>query len=502
MANDSPLLSVIMIVKNEEKDLPLCLESVRGLANEIVVVDTGSTDRTVEMAQSLGARVVSHAWRDDFSEARNRSIGEATGRWLLWLDADDRVPDIEHGKIRRLVQGEDAVHLFIIENLYEGRKAQEFRQIRLFPRRPDLRFEGRIHETLSISAARTGLPSRVSDIRITHTGYSHAGKRHEKVMRNIALLEEEYQKYRRNPAVLMELGHAHYQLKDYDRAIQLYLEITTIPDAEQIQRDVYRSVPVFLGTAYYETGRREEARKWFKESLARFPEKIAAYYYLGKIALEEKDVRTVEAMFELVIRKEPDISTVASDYTGMKANAYAYIANLHFVRGEYQEALVLYAESEEKLGFAAYKYSTAAYAACKVQNLSKAVYFFAKAEGLNELTPDERSDFGVLLWGIARRDRAVMKWEEALLENPRCISAQNNYIDAIVELKEFKRGADFLGRLLEKEGASVELKFFRANLLKFAGDMEGAVNEAKAILEIDPDNAGVKEFLNSFIPHG
>ena len=336
-----PLLSVIMIVKNEEQELSHCLECVKGLADEILIVDTGSTDNTVAIARACGAKVISDPWQDDFSRARNRSIEEASGQWLLWLDADDRLADIEHGKIRRLLHGDPAAYLFIIENLYEGRKAQEFRQVRLFPKRKDIRFQGKIHESLTPTVAQSGLPVKTCEIRITHTGYSDAEKRREKVRRNLTLLTEEYHRFPHDPAVIMELGHTHFQLKDYASALKLYQEILALPDGEKTQQDVFRSVPIFIGTAYYEMRDYENAKIWFRRSVERFPEKIAAYYYLGRIALDEKDVTAVKAMFQLVILKEPDISTVASDYTGMKANAYAYIANLHFVRGEFEEALKL-----------------------------------------------------------------------------------------------------------------------------------------------------------------
>jgi glycosyltransferase involved in cell wall biosynthesis len=84
-------LSVCLIVKNEEKFLGQCLKSVRDLASQIVVVDTGSTDRTVEIAKEYGAEVYSFAWCDDFSAARNAALEHATGDWVLVLDADEEL---------------------------------------------------------------------------------------------------------------------------------------------------------------------------------------------------------------------------------------------------------------------------------------------------------------------------------------------------------------------------------------------------------------------------
>ncbi len=84
-----PLISLCMIVKNEEKNLPRCLESVRGLVDEIVVLDTGSEDNTVSVAESFGAKVYHMPWPGSFSAARNESLKKAGGNWILYLDADE-----------------------------------------------------------------------------------------------------------------------------------------------------------------------------------------------------------------------------------------------------------------------------------------------------------------------------------------------------------------------------------------------------------------------------
>src|SRR4030066_1633675 len=84
-----PTISVCMIVKNEEKFLAQCLKSVKDATDEIIIVDTGSADKTVEIAQSFGAKVYHHPWRNSFSEARNHSISYAVCDWILQIDADE-----------------------------------------------------------------------------------------------------------------------------------------------------------------------------------------------------------------------------------------------------------------------------------------------------------------------------------------------------------------------------------------------------------------------------
>src|SRR5438132_13758737 len=86
-----PRRSLCMIVRNEEQNLAACLESVADLMDEIVVVDTGSNDRTGDVARRFGARVFDFPWVDSFAAARNESLRRATGDWIFWLDADERI---------------------------------------------------------------------------------------------------------------------------------------------------------------------------------------------------------------------------------------------------------------------------------------------------------------------------------------------------------------------------------------------------------------------------
>jgi len=93
-----PRVSLCIIVKNEAHNLRDCVAPVADSVGDIVVVDTGSTDGTVEIARGLGARVFSFAWVDSFAAARNESLRHAVGDWVLWLDADDRVDEVNRGE--------------------------------------------------------------------------------------------------------------------------------------------------------------------------------------------------------------------------------------------------------------------------------------------------------------------------------------------------------------------------------------------------------------------
>ncbi len=377
---NNPTLSVIMIVKNEEKHLPICLDSIRGLADEIIVVDTGSTDGTIKIAEKYNANVCNQKWNGNFAFARNKSISEAKGKWLLWLDADDIIPATEHDKIREIIlTNESAAYSCVIENQYEGRPGQAFRQIRIFPSGRNILFEGKVHESLSTSIQNAGLKVVQTNIRIVHTGYNLASDREKKMKRNHELLLAEYSQSPDDLAVIMELGNSFFQLRDYKKAVELYLLIETIPDAKQKQHDIFNAVPVLLGTAYLEMGQKEDAKKQFQSAINRSSDNMTAYYYLGRIALLENNPDMMLSMFEKVAYLKPSVSTVASDITGMRANAFAFAGNLHFVRGNFERALNLFLESDKSNLPAAFQYETAVEAAVKSGKQELAVYFKNKA---------------------------------------------------------------------------------------------------------------------------
>src|ERR1019366_8922929 len=129
----------------EEKFLAQCLKSVRGFATQIVVVDTGSTDRTVEIAREFGAEIYSFPWCDDFAAARNAALEHATGDWILMLDADEELPSAQHAALLAdLKKSGVLAHRLPLVNA--GQNDGRSFVPRLFRNAPDVYYSGRIHE--------------------------------------------------------------------------------------------------------------------------------------------------------------------------------------------------------------------------------------------------------------------------------------------------------------------------------------------------------------------
>jgi len=189
-------LSVCMIAKDEAKYIRGAIESVQGLAYEVIVVDTGSTDDTQEIARAAGATVLSREWPGSFAAARNESLDAATGDWILILDADERLDKDSHDVIRALMAKEpQAAYELKIRNYADrGNKdtATEHYVVRLFPNNNALRFVGRIHEQLASHSPDYALIRRWNhEAIIWHLGYlPEVVQERGKSERNKALLEQ------------------------------------------------------------------------------------------------------------------------------------------------------------------------------------------------------------------------------------------------------------------------------------------------------------------------
>jgi hypothetical protein len=186
----APDLSLCLIVRDEAARLPACLDSVRALGAELVVVDTGSIDDTPRIARAAGARVHAIPWPGDFAAARNASLALATGRWVLVLDADETLAPASVEAIRRIVAGpaDHACSLVQRNLLPDGAGHVAVRIVRLFPNRPDLRFERPIHEQVNTSLERAGIRIVDTEIVLGHSGYADARMMPAKLARNRAII--------------------------------------------------------------------------------------------------------------------------------------------------------------------------------------------------------------------------------------------------------------------------------------------------------------------------
>jgi predicted Zn-dependent protease len=277
-------LSLCMIVRNEEQLLPGCLESVRGVVQELVVVDTGSTDRTPEIVRAHQGLLLRHAWREDFSAARNDSLKAATGDWILWLDADERLRPKEHGRLRRLIEGNASEDVFLVPIRSETPTGAQVTQgHRLFRNRRGIRFTGRIHEQVSPSfASARARMGRAADFTIDHLGYNFsADKLRSKYERNLGLLQAAKRQDPRDAYVRFCLGQALLLLGNAAGAeseIRAALgEMPSEPISKRLPDDIRAAAFNNLAQCALGRGAPEEALRRCAESMGLCPEQVTAH---------------------------------------------------------------------------------------------------------------------------------------------------------------------------------------------------------------------------------
>lgn len=236
MKNYKEILSAALIVKDESEKLALCLSSIKNYCGQIVVVDTGSSDNTPQIASRFGAEVYFKKWTDDFSESRNFALSHCRYPWILSIDADEYLENLniplEHLANQKIGGFQTSIINFLSDDP-NGEKS-EHKYTRLFRNHKKIRFEGRIHEQISESIAKTGFDILQSSTKIYHTGYINTS--HEKKQRNKDLLEKEISEIG-DDWNKFNLAETEFSMKNKDKAKELYLEVINSNQLEEIQID-------------------------------------------------------------------------------------------------------------------------------------------------------------------------------------------------------------------------------------------------------------------------
>jgi tetratricopeptide (TPR) repeat protein len=225
----SVLLSFCAIVKNEQNNLPRCLQSVRPYVDELIVVDTGSTDETVNIAHQYGAKVSHFAWCNDFAAARNHAISQASGDWILMLDADEELI-VRSDTFRELLTSSTASIAYALTLRNSNQKTGSLGGlfIRLFRNLEGLKYQGRFHETLywNQQPLTSHFLEKLKDLEILHYGYSDEQILKQKhINRNIPILEEIRQSEGLSTLQLYHLGQMYSEIGQPDNSRECFLEL-------------------------------------------------------------------------------------------------------------------------------------------------------------------------------------------------------------------------------------------------------------------------------------
>lgn len=345
----SRAVSLCMIVRNEASRLPRCLGSVADLVQEIVVVDTGSTDQTREVASRFGARVCEFTWRDDFSAARNESIRHAKSPWIFWLDADHWLDEANRQKLRRLLNDLPEENVGYLMQWHSpsdasGSQATLLDATQLFRNDPRIRWEYRIHEQIRPAILRSGGTTRRSDVVIYHSGYQDPREKRAKLHRNLRLLLLENQERPGDALTLFHLGWTYWQLGQPQQAFMpLWESLTRAAPGETIVRKTF----ALLVRCARQMGRPHEAFQICLQGRTHYPDDPELLFHEGQLRREAGDLAGAEQAFLRLVQLPPGSYIAASvdpGLTGYKgrcalAEVYRDAGRLEEAAAQWQAAL-------------------------------------------------------------------------------------------------------------------------------------------------------------------
>jgi glycosyltransferase involved in cell wall biosynthesis/predicted Zn-dependent protease len=306
-----PTVSACLIVKDEAANLGRCLTSLQGFVDEIVVVDTGSSDDTVAIATSFGAKVGHFAWCDDFAAARNASLALATSDWLLVIDADEELTITDHEAWLCLLRDRThAGHVLRLTDMDDrGMESSDTRVFRLFQNRPEMRFAGRLHESLNEGVAATGLPvADSSAARFRHHGYTQAALiGRDKGNRNVRLAERQVEERPADPMAWLHVARAYTQAGRHAEALAAYQSLDALPGGlASLPRHTWVMQVNARLELLRQMERRAEAETVLSEALAQLPGFPEFHYQRGELRVARGDLAGARRDFEACLVCEPD----------------------------------------------------------------------------------------------------------------------------------------------------------------------------------------------------
>ncbi len=293
-----------MIVRNEENILSACLESAADLVDEVVVVDTGSTDHTRDIARQFRARVFDFPWVDSFAAARNESLRHATGDWIFWLDADDRIDAANRTKLKRLFAGlgkeNKAFEMKYICLPKPGNVVTPIRKhVRLFRNHPQARWKNRIYEDIITSLTSLGASVVTTDISINHAGYQDPAVSARKFERDLRLLQLDYAEGIDKPFALFNMGRIYLAMgRAADALPMLRQSLECFDPGNRFARTLHR----FIVECHRLLGQKEEALAACVIGRTRFPLDLGLRAQEAQLREETGDLAGAECCYRHLLR--------------------------------------------------------------------------------------------------------------------------------------------------------------------------------------------------------
>jgi glycosyltransferase involved in cell wall biosynthesis/Flp pilus assembly protein TadD len=307
-------VSLCLIVRDESRNITACLQPLVPLVDEVIVVDTGSTDDTCTLASNLGAKVFHHPWNDSFAAARNHTLEHASGDYILWVDADDRF-DAENlselTTVLKSLQCSQTVYMMDVISRQATPIAHTesyTRHARLFPRLPQIRWEYRVHEQIVPSLQRNGCYLEFTSIKIRHLGYEDATRLAAKSARDLRLALRDAVDHPTDPVVQYNVAHGYVRQGNIDHSLLHYFQcLKYVKKCQDWVAVVFCEVVTLL----LHLGRVEDAHGIATSGLSNFPQCRDLLNVRGQVLLALGDIGGAERDFRAAIAAQSGESVAA-----------------------------------------------------------------------------------------------------------------------------------------------------------------------------------------------
>ncbi|MBP2650799.1 MAG: glycosyl transferase family 2 [Firmicutes bacterium] len=343
-------VSLCMIAKNEGKNLRRCLQSVIGVVDEMIVVDTGSTDNTCEIANEFGAKVERFAWNGSFSDARNRSIDLAKGDWILFLDADEELTPESGVLLPPLLERKGVSGYFLrIENYVGGNGVTEMAPdivFRLFRNKPEHRFHGAIHEQIADVILQHNKETQfvvAEDLVIRHYGFLDQQLiEKDKKNRNLRMVEEHIGETPDDKMLRFHYGVELYRVERYEQAANEFIKAA---EGIDVNTGYLPKLMRYVTQCYYNQKKYELALNIIKQGLAWFPTYADLHYFQGLIYYEQGEYGLAYMAFgkAVAVPKQPSHFATINGVNGFRA--YYFLGQIAEMFCNEEEALRNYVMS-------------------------------------------------------------------------------------------------------------------------------------------------------------
>ncbi|MBP2630533.1 MAG: methyltransferase protein [Firmicutes bacterium] len=345
-------ISACIIAKNEESNIVKCLNSMKPIVDEIIVVDTGSTDQTAAAARSCGAVVYSSEWQNDFAAAKNFAINKAKGDWIIFLDADEYVseesiPQIKDCLLKIKKQAIDAImcQLVNIDIDNDNRVKDTFSAIRIFRNAPEIGYINAIHEELvNKKNNKLRLAVLTDEIKIYHTGYSSSIVE-GKLKRNLEIILADINKNGKEEKYYRYLCDCYHGLKKYDQAVK-YAKLHIASNKTSLHSESI----VYLKMLYAMTqtnASRETIQNEFESTIKIFPQIPDFYAQYANFLLDQK-LYTMAITYYLKaieVYKKNANTQMASAFNGKLSAIYCNLGRLFSLKNESESAMNYFCEA-------------------------------------------------------------------------------------------------------------------------------------------------------------